>query len=87
MAIDGRLALPLVLLLMAASGDTIPTMRGCPANLTLTLREGEVIRGPTQTDTPPGYPLQFIIREGAALRGPLIISVCGTDARIEVSQP
>jgi hypothetical protein len=55
--------------------------------LTLTLREGEEIRGPTTTNTPPDNPLQFTIREGAVLRGPLIISVCGTDARIEVSQP
>lgn len=87
MAMIARLVLLLLTLGFVAAGDTISTMRGCPANLTLTLREGEEIHGPTQTDTPPDNPLQFTIREGAVLRGPLIISVCGTDARIEVSQP
>lgn len=89
MAMIARLALLAVVLglVAAASGDTISNMRGCPSNLTLTLRDGEEIRGPTTTNTPPDNPLQFTIREGAVLRGPLIISVCGTDARIEVSQP
>jgi len=83
-----RRALPLLaLLLMGVSGDTISAMRGCPANITLTVREGEEIHGPTRTDTPPYYPLRLTIRGGTVLHGPIIISVCGTDARVEISQP
>lgn len=82
-----RRILPLLAFLLMGAGDTIPTMRGCPANITLTVREGEEIHGPTRTDTPPYYPLRLTIRDGTVVRGPIVISVCGTDARVEISQP